>query len=226
MKPRQPYTIGRGPSRDIHARLRDRICLLEYRPGDILRETELATEFGVSRTPVREALQRLAVEGLVEIRNGVGTMVTRLEFDELQEIYRVRTEMALMLGRMGVTPWTHADTQALEALLSRTQELSDSFDVCEYWDINHQLHLAVSKLILNSTFREIWDNLYFKAARIWYDTARTMQADALDLLVREISDLIIAARENDPDAIGCIKRNYISYSWRRVLNRMEPARTR
>ncbi len=66
---------------EIHATLRDRICLLEYAPGSLLREALLAEEFGVSRTPIREILQRLAQEGLVSTRNGVGTLVRPLDFD-------------------------------------------------------------------------------------------------------------------------------------------------
>lgn len=223
MKQRQPGTAKRASSHDIHAQIRDRICLLEYRPGDILRETELAEEFGVSRTPVREALQRLAIEGLAEVRNGIGTIVTELDFDELQEIYKVRTEMALMLGRMGTRACTQADTRQLEALLLRARGLTESFDVREYWDINHQLHFAVSNIILNRTFREIWDNLYFKAARTWYDVAKTMKTDAIELLSREITDLMVAVRENDAEAVSYIKRNYISYSWQRVLRQIRPA---
>jgi len=223
MKHRHPAAAKRVPSHDIHAQLRDRICLLEYRPGEILRETMLADEFGVSRTPVREALQRLAVEGLVEVRNGIGTIVTPLNFEELQEIYKVRTEMALMLGRIGTRTCIHADTEELETLLGRTSSLGQSFNVREYWDINHQLHFAVSNIILNRTFREIWDNLYFKASRAWYDVAKTMSADAIDLLTMEITDLMVAVRENDAEAISYVKRNYINYSWQRILRQARPA---
>jgi len=197
--------------------IRDRICLLEYRPGTMLRENELAEEFGVSRTPVREALQRLAVEGLVEIRNGVGTIVTALDFDELQEIYKIRTEMAVLLGRMGTRSCTQEDAEELVFLLDRTRSLADSFDVREYWSINHRLHFVISDLILNRTFREIWDNLYFKAARTWYEVARTMTPIAIELLTMEITDLLLAVRENDTEAVSYIKRNYISYSWQRIL---------
>lgn len=215
---------GAGGSRkvtslDIHTQLRDRICLLEYRPGSILRENELADEFSVSRTPIREALQRLAVEGLVEVRNGVGTIVTALDFDELQEIYRLRTEMAVLLGRMGTRACTQADTDELGALLARSQRLTQSFNVREYWDINHKLHFVISDIILNRTFREIWDNLYFRAARTWYDVAKSMNAIATELLTMEITDLLLAVRENDAEAISYIKRNYISYSWQRVLQK-------
>jgi DNA-binding GntR family transcriptional regulator len=218
LKEQRPNPSKRVPSHDIHSQLRDRICLLDYPPGRILREHDLAAEFGVSRTPVREALQRLAVEGLVEIRNGVGTIVTLLEADELHDIYRVRTEMAVLLGRLGLRDGAPADIELLETLLADAIQLKTAFSVGKYWDVNHQLHYSISDLILNRTFQDLWDSLYFKTARAWYDLARSISEDASSLLVMEISDLLLAMRENDAEAIGLTKRNYINYSFRRLLD--------
>lgn len=216
MQPCEAPSARRASAASIHGEIRDRICLLDYRPGCVLRETEIAAEFGVSRTPVREALQRLAVEGLVEIRNGIGTIVTRLDLAALAEIYEMRAEMALAIGKMRTRPLTAPDAEGLAALLLRARALGDPFDIREYWEINHLLHHTISDVILNRTFRETWDNLYFRAARTWYDLARTMMADARHLLISEIAELDLAVRERDIVAVGNIKRNYIGYSWHRI----------
>ena len=63
----------------IYSTIRERISLLEYPPSTVIGENELAKEFGVSRTPIRSVLQRLNFEGLVDIRNGVGTVVTDID---------------------------------------------------------------------------------------------------------------------------------------------------
>src|SRR5512144_493367 len=105
-KPDRPETasgIGRGitPQRHAPARhgdnsmrvydvLRQRIATRQYAPGSRLTEAEIADEFEVSRTPVRQALHRLAVEGLVEVKNGVGIRVTEVDESELQDIYELR----------------------------------------------------------------------------------------------------------------------------------------
>lgn len=69
LKREAPRTAApRGQAIEIHRVLRDRICLLQYRPGELLVETELAAEFNVSRTPVRQALQRLDYEALSKPR--------------------------------------------------------------------------------------------------------------------------------------------------------------
>ncbi len=71
--PRPPSARERADR--IYRILRDRICLLEYAPGSLISEEELAQEFEVSRTPVRRVLGRLESEGLVQSVHGVGTLV-------------------------------------------------------------------------------------------------------------------------------------------------------
>lgn len=204
---------------EVHNILRDRICLLEYAPGAMLRETEIASEFRISRTPVREALQRLSIEGLVEARNGVGTFVTVLDVAQLCEVFELRIEMAQMFGRLNARDACASDILLLESLLARTEGLANKFDAAEHWRINHSLHYAISDLLSNGTFLEMWHMLYFRAARVWYDMSRDIWPDAVRLLNLEITDLITAVRENDLEAVGFVKRNYIKFSWKRISQR-------
>lgn len=204
----------------IHDQLRDRICSLEYRPGHMLRENDVSAEFNVSRTPVREAFQRLSIGGLVEIRNGIGTFVTQFEPDRLEAVFQLRSEMASLIGRMNTRDATPDDVRTLEALLERAQMLNDCFDIREHWRINHELHFAISELILNPAFIEVWHNLYFQAARTWYDVSRAIWADAVRLLRSEITELLTALLENDREAIGSIRRNYIKYFHRRIITKI------
>lgn len=80
-------------SKIIFELLRDRILLNQLKAGDVIGEVALAQEFGVSRTPVRQALQKLAQIGLVEIRDGSGTFVT--EIDRQASIYAYQIRCAL-----------------------------------------------------------------------------------------------------------------------------------
>lgn len=87
----------------IYETLRDRICLLEYHPGTRLSEDQLAQEFGVSRTPIRRVLGRLEAQGLVQTRPGVGNFVTELRDDALVQCYELRTELTVLMSRLGTT---------------------------------------------------------------------------------------------------------------------------
>jgi DNA-binding GntR family transcriptional regulator len=183
----------------------------------MLRENDVSCEFNVSRTPVREAFQRLSLAGLVEIRNGIGTFVTQFDSEQIEAVFQFRSEMAALIGRMRTRDATDEDIRILGSLLERARKLNDRFDVHEHWKINHELHFAISSLILNPAFLEVWHNLYFQAARAWYDVSRLISADAVRLLCSEITELLTALIENDRNAIGSIRRNYINYFRRRIV---------
>ncbi|BCH19096.1 GntR family transcriptional regulator [Mesorhizobium sp. L-2-11] len=206
----------RGQSVEIHRVLRDRICLLQYRPGELLVETELAAEFNVSRTPVRQALQRLDYEGLVETKNGVGTTVTGVDFKEFKDVYAFRLRLSEMIGDFSRPERAPKALEAVEALVPRVEALLHSRDFEQFWQINHELHFAVNGLISNSAMRESHDRLYFQASRVWYSLVDRMWEDEVRFLKEEVDELCRALRAGDLRAVGFVQRNFISYGLLRV----------
>ncbi|MBT4890042.1 MAG: GntR family transcriptional regulator [Rhodospirillales bacterium] len=214
MKTKQP--AARIELSAIYSELRDRICLLQYAPGTRLREEQIAKEFGISRTPVREVIQKLSFAGLVTSKNGIGTIVTEMDSSKLLEIYTLRSKLATMIGELTPNDCQPEQVAAVEKLLDRARNLKDSLEIRDYWMINHEMHFIISELIGNAPLREMWDHLYFQAARFWYDVTRTDVKDVADSLHREIEDILIALRMNDIAAIGYIERNYITYGLRKI----------
>ena len=95
---------------EVHAlrlrdRIEDRIATGIYAPGERLDETTLAEHFGVSRTPVREALQQLAAGGLVELRGRRGAIVSAPDPARLMEMFDVMAELEAMCGRLAPAGW-------------------------------------------------------------------------------------------------------------------------
>ncbi len=201
----------------IHEILRDRICLLEYRPGAIIREGELALEFDISRTPIREVLQRLENAGLVEIRNGVGTIVSERTLVEIKQIYQIRLRLAALIGDMTPNTCRPEDIATFEPLLERAHAVVKNFDAREYWHIDHEVHFAIGRLIGNAPLNEMWDRYYFQIASFWYQVIEAEPLDVSRSLVRELEDVREAMIRNDVSAVGYIERNYISYGFDRVL---------
>jgi len=201
----------------IHDIIRDRICLLQYRPGVIIREGELALEFSVSRTPIREILQKLKSAGLVEVHNGVGTIVSKRTLDEIKQIYQIRIRLAVLIGDLTPNPCLPEDIATLEALLERARAMVENFDAREYWRIDHEAHFVISRLIGNTPLNEMWSRYYFQIASHWYQVIEAEPLDVSKSLVRELEDLYGAMTRNDVAAIGYIERNYISYGYDRVL---------
>ena len=209
-------TGRKGPAETIQFELLQRICFLEYRPGDQLKEADLAVEFGVSRTPVRDAINRISHLGLVETRNGVGTVVVALSAETIHHVYEMRLELAQLIGTASPRAITTDDLATARALHEEAVKLCNSFHPRHYVELNHRLHQLIASLIGNSALRSFWWQTYYQAASTWYRVSNLVGPEAAQALVQELRDTVTALEYNDAAAIGFIQRTYIGYGYRRI----------
>ena len=195
----------------VYEEIRNRICMLRYPPGHLLHENRLAQEFGISRTPVRQVLQKLEIEGFVETRSGVGTIVTGVDFAAFRDVYALRLKLAELIGDLSPNMPRPAHAQAMRALLDRAQRLKDSRDTEEFWQINHERQSLISSLIGNAALRELYDSYYYRTARVWYEAIAQMWDEQIDALCAELQDLTRAIASGDPKAVAYVERNHLSY---------------
>src|SRR5215204_4535361 len=99
--------------------LRDRIVTLRLRPGTVLREDQLMAELGIGRTPLREAVKRLALENLVAVQPRRGTYVTEVDAAEIIHITEVRAELEGYAAELAARRMDAAARGAAEALLEQ-----------------------------------------------------------------------------------------------------------
>ncbi|TJV27768.1 MAG: GntR family transcriptional regulator, partial [Mesorhizobium sp.] len=170
-----PLAVTAAPPRPLSARerferiyriLRDRICLLDYAPGSHLSEEELAQEFQISRTPVRRVLARLESEGLVQSVHGVGTIVTDVDIEELQQVYHLRLELALLVGKLSPIPRTADDLDRIRALIARCDSDVLNPDQRAFLRLNMDFFYELTAMTGNQPLREISERLYFQVARV------------------------------------------------------------
>lgn len=110
--------MGQIVQKDAHGMILDAIDRGDFRPGDRLVENELAERFGVSRTPVREALQRLETQSVL-VRDGRSLMVATLSHDQMAELYAVRTELEALAARLAAQ---HAAREEIRVLHHMVEE--------------------------------------------------------------------------------------------------------
>ena len=108
----------RTPPKDAYDLILNAIDVGDFRPGDRLVESDLAERFGVSRTPIREALQRLETQSLLS-RDGRSLIVASLDHSQLAELYAVRTELEGLAARLAAR---HAATEEIKVLQEMVQE--------------------------------------------------------------------------------------------------------
>ena len=114
-----------------------------YRPGDRLVESELAERFGVSRTPVREALQRLETQSMLT-RDGRSLIVATLDHNQLAELYTVRTELEALAARLAARQATREEVRVLAQLVVEDYRIIDDPQALSRANrrFHHQIHLA------------------------------------------------------------------------------------
>ncbi|WP_299948545.1 GntR family transcriptional regulator [uncultured Ruegeria sp.] len=209
-------TSPRNIVESIQTELLKRICFLDYQPGHQLKESELAAEFGVSRTPVRDAISRISHLELVETRNGVGTVVVALTAAQVRHVYDMRLELASLIGTMSPRAITPADNEAGKGLLEEARALCVFFDTKRYVEINHRLHELIANLIGNSTLKSFWWQTYHQAASTWYRVGNDVGPEVALALVMELEDINTALKLGDVAAIGFIQRTHIGYGYQRI----------
>lgn len=134
MKTPPPRAQG-GPA--ILAALRADICSGKLAPGAVLRQAELAEQFGTSRIPVREALNSLQAEGLVQIEPNRGSYVTTLGADELHELFDLRVLLETDLLRRAVPLHTERTLRRLESV---QHELDGETEPLEWLRLDRAFH--------------------------------------------------------------------------------------
>jgi DNA-binding GntR family transcriptional regulator len=202
----------------IYLILRDRICLLEYAPGSHLSEEELAQEFEISRTPVRRVLARLESEGLVQSVHGVGTIVTDVDVEELQQVYHLRLELALLIGKLSPIPRTADDLDRIRALIDRCDAALSKPDQRAFLRLNMDFFYELTAMTGNQPLREISERLYFQVARVVLKMMPQLGlVEEFTAFRREMEEVLAAAEIGDWDSIGHIRRAHISMSFLRMM---------
>lgn len=127
----------------LAARLREMVVEGELAPGSKINEAELAKFFDVSRTPLREALKVLAVEGLVEIVPNRGASVARMRAADLEPAYQVLAVLEGLAGELAAHNITEAEIAHIRELQDRMEAALARSDLHIYFLLNQQIHEAI-----------------------------------------------------------------------------------
>ncbi|MGB1235558.1 MAG: GntR family transcriptional regulator [Planktomarina sp.] len=133
----------RPPNKDAYALILDAIDVGVYKPGDRLVESELADRFGVSRTPIREALQRLETQSLLA-RDGRSLIVASLDHNQMAELYVVRTELEGLAARLAAQHATAEEVRVLQEMVEDDRKDLDDPQALSRSNrrFHNRLHLA------------------------------------------------------------------------------------
>jgi DNA-binding GntR family transcriptional regulator len=174
--PRTPLHDG------VLERLRQMIIRCELKPGDRISEIDFGQAFGVSRTPLREALKLLAAEGLVEIRPHKGAVIADISRDEISEIFALMNSLELMAGPLVCERVSNIDLQVLEGIVKGMDDSQDNGDLEGYFELNTKFHNRIVALSGNRVLTQVYADMFRKLQRaryrVNYDQRRWKESSA------------------------------------------------
>ena len=134
---------AKAPQKDAYSLILEAIDVGIYRPGDRLVESDLAERFGMSRTPIREALQRLETQSLLA-RDGRSLIVASLDHNQMAELYVVRTELEGLAARLAARHATEEEVKVLRDMVEDDKALLDDPSALARANrrFHKQIHLA------------------------------------------------------------------------------------
>lgn len=180
-----------------------------YLPGDRLVESELAERFGVSRTPVREALQRLETQAMLA-RDGRSLVVASLDHNQLAELYAVRTELEGLAARLAARAATDEEVRVLQAMVAEDRRLIGG-DPKALSRANKRFHKQVHLASHNRFLVQQLDLVHRSMALMANTSFAAEGRDEAGLAEHEAIVAAIAAR--DPEAAAQALRLHISRAY-------------
>ena len=204
---------------ELYQEIRERICLLRYPPGTVLREEALASEFGVSRTPIRRVLHRLEYDGLVDINQRAGAIVTTVDIKSLKEVYALRLKLIELMGDLSAARVPQKTIATLEALLEACRKMRDQYEPEGLARLYEAFHVEMLNVIGNQSLRQISDQLFHQTARVWLQLLPDLNwTEEVDLMCDEIGRVIEGLRAADMQAVAQVRREHMAMLLRRINN--------
>jgi len=186
-------------SQIIHDALRREILLGTLCLGQELRQDEIAERFEVSRIPVREALQTLAAEGLVELRTHQKALVRKYSAKEIEDIFLVRSLLEPKAGALACRNLREDDLKELHTLLVQMDEVGDPPDFVRYLELNREFHMTIYRAAGSPAISQILEHYIDQSGRFIHLYLRT--TDTMVKAQTEHAEIYMACKAREPDVL-------------------------
>ncbi|MFF0793167.1 GntR family transcriptional regulator [Streptomyces spiralis] len=207
-----------GPLRDrVYEALLELITTRALQPGQHLVESELAGHLGVSRQPVREALQRLNTEGWVDLRPAQGAFVHEPTEEEADQLLTVRTLLEAEAARLAAVNADDAKVSALEELCAQGERAVADDDVDAAVALNARFHAMIMELAGNAVLAELAAQVDRRVR--WYYTPVARQRGGQSWV--EHRDLIAAVADRDEQRATRLMREHTEHTRRSYHERAQ-----
>jgi DNA-binding GntR family transcriptional regulator len=198
----------------VYDHLREEILAGRLKPGAELAEVPLSEQLGVSRGPLREAIGRLAAEGLVTVRPRRGAVVRSLSKEEFLELYQVREALETMAVRLAVPRLAADDFVTLQGLIETMAKYAERGEVAEFFDANVAFHGHLFTASGNGMLQELYRQLLGQIGR--YRLRSLTLRGNLQRSVAEHAAIVRAAKRGDVERAAHLMSEHVRVPQRRL----------
>lgn len=191
----------------IYSDLRIELVSLQRRPGEAISEAEIALSYGVSRTPVREAILKLSDEGLLEIFPQSGIIVSRIPVAALPEAIIVRKALEETTARLAAERVTSSQILVLRSILERQREADAAKDGDAFHQADEMFHATIAEV---AKYPGIWRLI--QQVKVHVDRYRRLtlpQTGRISQVIREHEAILTAIEAHDPAGARIAMGNHL-----------------
>jgi DNA-binding GntR family transcriptional regulator len=204
-----PMIRRRSLTDEVVPLMRDMILSGELKAGDKVPEAELCLRFGVSRTPLREALKVLAAEGLVHLTPNRGATIARITAEEIEQIFPIMGALEALAGEMATARMSDADIRRQRGLHERMLAAHAAGDWLSYAKTNRAIHEDIFAIADNAALSQLYQQLMARIHAVRFVARRSQQA--WDRAVAEHQQIIAALEARDGAALAGILRQHLAH---------------
>ena len=211
---------GYQPLRDmVFDVLMSAIMQGQLSPGERLLEVQLADEMGVSRTPVREAIRRLELEGLVVMVPRKGAYVAGLSINDVEEVYEIRTVLETLAVRLAAQRMQPADYAQLDELAEKMCATWQEGNVDNWVSLDASFHELLYKFSRNERLVSMMSNIMEQLSR--YRIISLANVEVRHNSLSEHQDLIEALKRHDSEAAAAAVEKHIENTKQSLVNMLK-----
>ncbi|SHM33588.1 GntR family transcriptional regulator [Roseibium suaedae] len=210
-KPRRGHGVSTA-----YDTLKQEILELKLRPGSPVDETELSTRFGMSRTPIREALIKLANDGLVVTLPNRSTIVAPLDFLELPSFYDALTLMYRVTTRLAAQNRTDAEVVRIRKFQTDYAEAVAAKDVSRMIEVNRHFHSMIARAGKNRYYIELFDRLLDEGRRLLRFYYSSFNDELPQVYLDEHEKMVCAIEARDVETADRIAKQHADQIVRQI----------
>jgi DNA-binding GntR family transcriptional regulator len=202
-------------SERAYEQLRERIVTLRLAPGTVLREDELMRELEIGRTPLREAVKRLALENLVAVQPRIGTYVTSVDASDIVHIAEVRAELEAQAAELAARRLDGTLRERAEALLEQVRALDRAADADTLMELDEAIHRLAWEGSRNPYLIETLERYFALSLRVWYVVLD--RVPGLGTAVFDHAKLLEAILADDAETARSLMREHVIEFEREIM---------